>query len=308
MHMVAKPSLAKWAWLSVAAGVATIALKLGAYLITGSVGLLSDAMESVVNLVAAIICVVALRIAARPADRSHPFGHGKVEYFSAGAEGIMIAVAAALIIWSAIDRLIHPQQLEELGLGLAITLVATLINLAVGMILLRIGRANRSMTLVADGKHLLTDVWTSAGVIIGVGLVAVTGWLPLDSLVAIAVGLNILWTGWRLVHQSTQGLMDHAMSEADEEIVVETLTAIRDAYPADQVRFHAIQTREAGQERFVSLHVLVPGDWSVATGHDVLELVEARLCDALPGAIVHTHLEPIDDPRSYEDDASGFDV
>lgn len=308
MHMVASSSLSKWAWLSVGAAVLTIGLKLGAYLITGSVGLLSDALESVVNLVAAIIAVVALRIAARPADRSHPFGHGKVEYFSAGVEGLMIVVAAALIIWSAVNRLIHPEELEELGVGLAITLVATLINLAVGVILLRVGRAHRSMTLVADGKHLLTDVWTSAGVIVGVGLVALTGWLPLDSLVAIAVGLNILWTGWRLMHQSTQGLMDHAMSEADEAIVVETLTAIRAEYPEDVVRFHAIQTREAGQERFVSLHVLVPGDWSVATGYDVLEAVESRLCDALPGATVHTHLEPIDDPRSYEDNASGFDA
>jgi cation diffusion facilitator family transporter len=308
MHMTAMPSLSRWAWLSVAASVVTIGLKLSAYLITGSVGLLSDALESVVNLVAAVIAVIALRIAARPADRSHPFGHGKVEYFSAGAEGLMIVVAAGLIVWSAISRLIHPEPLEELGVGLFITLVATLVNLVVGLLILRAGRAHRSMTLVADGKHLLTDVWTSVGVIIGVGLVAVTGWLPLDSLVAIGVGLNILWTGWRLVHQSTQGLMDHAMSESDEATVVEILTAIGHEYPAGQVRFHAIQTREAGRERFVSMHVLVPGEWSVADGHDVLEAVESRLCDALPGATVHTHLEPIDDPRSYEDSASGFDV
>ena len=308
MHMTAMPSLSRWAWLSVAASVVTIGLKLSAYLITGSVGLLSDALESVVNLVAAVIAVIALRIAARPADRSHPFGHGKVEYFSAGAEGLMIVVAAGLIVWSAISRLIHPEPLEELGVGLFITLVATLVNLVVGLLILRAGRAHRSMTLVADGKHLLTDVWTSVGVIIGVGLVAVTGWLPLDSLVAIGVGLNILWTGWRLVHQSTQGLMDHAMSESDEATVVEILTSIGHEYPAGQVRFHAIQTREAGRERFVSMHVLVPGEWSVADGHDVLEAVESRLCDALPGATVHTHLEPIDDPRSYEDSASGFDV
>ncbi len=308
MHMEARGSLLKWAWLSIAAAVLTIGLKTGAYLITGSVGLLSDALESVVNLVAAVIALVALTIAARPADRTHPFGHGKVEYFSAGAEGVMIVVAAGLIIWSAISRLMTPEPLEELGIGLAITAVATVVNLVVGLAVLRAGRRHRSMTLVADGKHLLTDVWTSVGVIIGVGLVALTGWLPLDALVAIAVGLNILWTGAVLMRTSTQGLMDHAMSEEDEARVTDVLRQVRADHEPDPVLFHAIQTRESGRMRFVSLHVLVPGEWTVERGHDLLEIVEERLGDALPGVTVHTHLEPIDDPRSYEEATGGFDV
>ena len=306
--MEARGSLTRWAWLSVAAAVLTIALKMGAYLLTGSVGLLSDALESVVNLVAAVIALVALRIAARPPDRSHPFGHGKVEYFSAGAEGVMILVAAAMIIWSAIGRLLTPEPLEDLGLGLAITTLATGVNLAVGVLVLRAGRRHRSMALVADGKHLLTDVWTSVGVIIGVGLVALTGWQPLDALVAIAVGLNILWTGSGLVRTSTQGLMDHAMPHADEILVAETLREIAESYPEGEVHFHAVQTRESGRERFISLHVLVPGEWTVHRGHDLLERVEARLQDVLADVSVHTHLEPIDDPRSYEEGSPGFDV
>ncbi|MBI1351460.1 MAG: cation diffusion facilitator family transporter [Actinomycetales bacterium] len=306
--MEVRGSLTKWAWLSIAAAVLTIGLKLAAYLLTGSVGLLSDALESVVNLVAAIIALVALRIASLPPDRSHPYGHGKVEYFSAGAEGVMILVAAAMIIWSAVGRLLNPEPLEDLGIGLAITAVATAVNLAVGLAVLRAGRHHRSMALIADGKHLLTDVWTSVGVIIGVGLVALTGWLPLDALVAIAVGLNILWTGSGLVRRSTQGLMDHAMPHAEEVLVSEILRQVTEEYPDGQVHFHAIQTRESGRERFVSLHVLVPGAWTVAQGHDVLELVEDRLRSAIPDLLVHTHLEPIDDPRSYEEDTAGFDI
>ena len=198
-----EPQLTKYAWLSIAAAIVTIGLKSGAYLLTGSVGLLSDAAESVVNLVAAIIALVALTVAARPADHNHHYGHGKAEYFSAAIEGLMIFVAAAFIIVSAVQRLMHPQELESLGIGLLITLVATAVNGAVGFLLLRVGRTHRSATLVADGKHLLTDVWTSVGVVVGVGAVAITGWLPLDSLVAIAVALNILVTVSRLVASST---------------------------------------------------------------------------------------------------------
>ena len=293
------PSLARWAWLSIAAAVTTIALKYGAYLLTGSVGLLSDALESVVNLVAAVLALVAIRIAARPADASHPYGHGKVEYFSAGAEGLMIVVAAALIIWSAVQRLVDPRPLEDLGVGLAITAAATAVNLVVGLLVLRAGRRHRSITLVADGTHLLTDVWTSVGVLVGVGLVAVTGWLPLDSFVAIAVAVNILWTGYRLVTSSARGLMDHAMPDREVERIRRTLASMADRH--DEVEFHALQTREAGQQRFVSLHVLVPGEWSVARGHDLLEDVEAAIRAGVPGAVVHTHLEPIEDPRAYED-------
>lgn len=297
-----------WAWLSIAAAVTTIALKSGAYLLTGSVGLLSDALESVVNLVAAVLALIAIRIASRPADESHPYGHGKVEYFSAGAEGLMILVAAVLIIASAVQRLVSPQELEDLGVGLAITLVATAVNLVVGVLVLRAGRRHRSITLVADGKHLLTDVWTSVGVVVGVGLVAVTGWLPLDSLVAIAVAINILWTGWGLVRHSTHGLMDHAMPAGDVDAVQTVLASVREEHPDGEVHFHALQTREAGRERFVSMHVLVPGSWTVAQGHDLLEVVEERVQQVLPGTHVHTHLEPREDPRSYEDGTGGFSV
>jgi len=293
-------NLAKWAYLSIAAAVATIALKSAAYFLTGSVGLLSDALESVVNLVAAVLALVALTVAARPADDTHHYGHGKAEYFSAGAEGVMIFVAAILIIVSAVQRLIHPQPLEELGIGLAITLVATAINGVVGLMVLRAGRAHRSITLVADGKHLLTDVWTSAGVIVGVGLVAITGWVPLDSLVAIGVAINILWTGYGLVHHALDGLMDHALPKAEVESVKGVLRTIAAEHPGGDLEFHALQTREAGRERFVSMHVLVPGDWTVTQGHDLLEHVEEAVIAVLPDAHVHTHLEPREDPRSYE--------
>jgi cation diffusion facilitator family transporter len=291
------PGLTKYAWLSIAAAVVTIALKTGAYLLTGSVGLLSDAAESVVNLVAAVIALVALTVAARPADHNHHYGHGKAEYFSAGIEGLMIFVAAALIIVSAVQRLIHPQELEKLGIGLAITLLATAVNGAVGLLLVRVGRTHRSATLVADGKHLMTDVWTSVGVVVGVGLVAVTGWLPLDSLVAIAVAINILWMGWRLVASSTTSLLDAALSPADVALV----TAVLDRHRTEDVDFHGLQTRESGRQRFVSVHVLVPGAWTVQQGHDVAEVVETDIRGALEHAHVSTHVEPREDHRSYED-------
>lgn len=294
------PNLTKWAWLSIAAALVTIALKTGAYLLTGSVGLLSDALESVVNLVAAILALIALWIAARPADDTHHYGHGKAEYFSAGAEGVMIFVAALIIVVSAVDRLIHPQAPEDLGIGLAITLLATAVNGVVGTMVLRAGRRHRSITLVADGKHLLTDVWTSVGVIVGIGLLAVTGWQPLDSLVAIAVAINILWTGFGLVRHAFDGLMDRALPKAESDKVHEVLKVIAGSYPPGEVSFHEILTRESGRQRFVSLHVLVPGDWTVTQGHDLLEDVETAVVGVLEGADVHTHLEPREDPRSYE--------
>lgn len=296
-------SLVRWAWLSIAAALVTIAMKSIAYLMTGSVGLLSDALESVVNLVAAVLALIALSVAAKPADRNHPYGHGKAEYFAAGAEGLMILVAAIAIMGAAIQRLVEPRPLEDLGAGLAITLVATVLNAVVGWLLLRAGRAHRSVALVADGKHLITDMWTSAGVLVGVGLVALTGWLALDSVVAIAVGANITWTGIGLIRHSLHGLMDHALNPADEEAVHQVLHRFLTSHA--EVEFHAIQTREAGRERFVSLHVLVPGAWTIQAGHDLLEEIEAAIAGALPGAQVHTHLEPREDPRSYEDWTAG---
>jgi cation diffusion facilitator family transporter len=288
----AERTLTGWAWLSIAAAVSTIGLKGGAYLLTGSVGLLSDALESVVNLVAAILALMALRVAARPPDASHPFGHGKAEYLSAGAEGMMILVAAGVIVYSAISRLVAPEPLEDLGLGLAITAVATVINGLVGVLVLRAGRRHRSSALVADGHHLLTDVWTSIGVLVGLALVAFTGWLPLDSIVALAVAANIMWVGGRIVVSATHGLMDHALDADDVRLVTTCTDDVLAGHP--EARIHGIQTRQSGQQRFVSLHVEVPGDWSVARGHAVLDEIEGALAGVLPGVVVHTHLEPLD--------------
>lgn len=294
-------SLTRWAWLSVGAAVLTIGMKTAAYAVTGSVGLLSDALESMVNLVAAIVALIALTIAHRPADRTHHYGHGKAEYFSAGAEGLMILVAAGLIFYSAIARLLNPQPLEELGIGLAITIAATAVNGIVGLLLIRQGKRHRSITLVADGRHLMTDVYTSVGVVVGVLLVGLTGWLPLDSLVAIAVGINILWTGAVLMRNAGRGLMDHALPEDEQDAIVEVLGAIARKYPPGEVEFHGLQTREAGRQQFVSVHVLVPGDWTVQRGHDVVEEVEEAIRGVLHEGTVHTHLESMEDPRSHSD-------
>lgn len=298
-------SLTRWAWLSIAAAVVTIGMKTVAYFLTGSVGLLSDALESVVNLVAAILALIAIAAAAKPADERHHFGHGKAEYLSAGAEGVMILVAAALIVYAAVDRLLNPQPLEDLGIGLAITLGATVVNGAVGVIILRQGRRHRSMALVADGKHLLTDVYTSIGVIVGIALVAVTGWLPLDSLVALAVGANILWTGFILVRNAGRGLLDHALPQEETARVLGVLRDFVARYPAGELEFHGLQTRESGRDQFVSVHVLVPGSWSVSRAHDLVEEVELAIRAELPHAQVHTHLEPREDPRSHEDYSHG---
>lgn len=288
-----------WAWLSIAAAVVTIALKLAAYWLTGSVGLLSDALESLVNLGAAILALIALAIAAKPPDQTHHFGHGKVEYFSAGAEGLLIMLAAVLITWSAVERLFSPEPLQSLGIGLLITLVATTVNGVVGLLILRAGRRARSIALEADGKHLITDVWTSVGVVVGVGLVAVTGWLALDSIVAIAVAANIMWTGVSLIRRSVHGLMDRAVPAAEQRVVHERLAQFTAA--GTEVAIHGVQMRESGRDRFVSMHVLVPGAWTVARAHDLAEDVEAAVRSCLPGAIVQTHLEPVEDPRSYGD-------
>lgn len=284
-------------WLAVAASIATISLKAVAWLLTGSVGLLSDAAESVVNLVAAVIALGALRWAAKPADDEHSFGHTKAEYFSAGAEGMMIFVAAAVIAVTAVQRLLHPQPLERVDVGVAVSVLASLINLGVGWLLIRGGRRYRSITLEADGKHLMTDVWTSAGVVVAVVAVALTGWEILDPIIALAVAANILWAGAGLIRRSGAGLMDRAIAEAEQRIVTETL----DGFTTEEILFHAVRTRQSGRLAFVTMHILVPGDWTVRRGHDLAEEVEAALHGRLPHAIVFTHVEPIDDPRSYQD-------
>lgn len=291
-------TLKKFAWLSVAASVVTIVLKVGAWWLTGSVGLLSDAAESLVNLVAAIVALVALTIAERPADDDHQFGHSKAEYFSAGVEGAMIFVAAGSIIVLAVERLLNPQELEQLGIGLLVSIVASVVNGVVGMMLIRAGRQNRSVTLTADGKHLLTDVITSIGVVVGVGLVWLTGWSALDPIVAIGVGINILFVGGRLVRESMMGLMDATLSDEDNA----TIEAVLDSYRrSGEVDFHELRTRESGMRRFVEFHVLVPGAWSVERAHDLVEKVETEIRDKLPDSHIASHMEPIEDDRAYND-------
>ncbi|MBW8482421.1 cation diffusion facilitator family transporter [Actinomadura sp. PM05-2] len=283
--------------LSVAAALATIALKSAAWLVTGSVGLLSDAAESLVNLVAALVGLGALRWAARPADEEHAYGHTKAEYFAAGAEGLMIFVAAAAIAVGAVERLLAPRPIDAVGVGLAISAAASVLNGAVGLLLVRAGRRHRSIVLEADGKHLLTDVWTSAGVIAGVAAVALTGWERLDPIVALAVAVNILWAGFGLLRRSGGGLMDRALESADQRLIAEALAP----FEADGIVFHAVRTRESGSRAFVSMHVLVPGAWTVRRGHDKVEEVEAAVRARLPHATVFTHLEPVEDPASYAD-------
>jgi cation diffusion facilitator family transporter len=284
-------------WLSIAAAVATISLKTLAWLLTGSVGLLSDAAESLVNLVAAVVALAALHWASKPADKDHAYGHAKVEYFSAGIEGSLILLAAITIAAAAIGRLLHPQPLSDVGIGLAITAAASLINLGVGLLLVRAGRQARSIILEADGKHLLTDVWTSVGVIVGVGAVAITGLERLDPIVALAVATNIIVTGTGLLRRSGGGLMDRALDEDVQRQIDEVLRS----FAPRGVQFHALRTRQAGHRAFVSTHILVPGAWTVQQGHDVAEEVEAALRAQLPYATVFTHLEPIEDPRSFDD-------
>jgi len=290
--------LTRFAWLSIGAALTTMAAKAVAYLLTGSVGLLSDALESSVNLVAAVVALVTLRIAARPPDAQHEYGHAKAEYFSAGVEGTMIVVAALAIAVAAVDRLIHPVTLERLGVGLAVSSAAALVNLVVSVTLTRAGRRYRSITLEADGKHLMTDVWTSGGVLVAVGLVAVTGWEPLDPIIALVVAANIVVAGWLLLRRSAAGLMDVTLPEADRRAIDEVLA--RHAGP--NVGFHALRTRQAGRRSFMSVHVLVPGTWSVQQAHDVVEAVEADLRAAVPDLTVVCHLEPLEDPRSFADE------
>src|SRR5579884_2678165 len=284
-------------WLSLAAALLTMALKFGAFALTGSVGLFSDAAESVVNLLAAAGALWALTLAARPADEGHAYGHTKAEYFASGLEGALIVAAAASIAYAAVERLLHPYPVEQLGLGLLVAIVATAINGAVSVTLARAGRRLRSVTLQADAKHLLTDVWTTAGVLVGVALVGLTRWAPLDSIVALAVAVNIIWVGLKLLHESGLGLLDTALPPEDLAVVHRVLEAHR----AAGTDFHALRTRRAGARRFVSMHVLVPGSWSVQRGHDLVEEIEHDLVRALPETTVFTHLEPAEDPTSFED-------
>ena len=291
--------LTRFAWLSIVAALVTIALKTAAYFITGSVGLLSDAVESLVNLVGGIMALAMLTVAARPADEDHAYGHGKAEYFSSGVEGGLILVAAVSIAVAAVLRLITPKPLEAVGLGLAVSVVASIVNLGVALLLLRVGRTHNSITLEANARHLLTDVWTSVGVIVGVGLVALTKWLWLDPVVALLVAANIVWTGIQIVRRSIAGLMDIALPAGDMVAVRKVLQT----YEQTGIQFHALRSRQSGARKFVSTHVLVPGDWTVQRGHELLDKIEADIRRALPDSVVFTHLESLDDPASWDDEA-----
>jgi cation diffusion facilitator family transporter len=293
-----RPPLRRFAWLAVLAAVLTIGFKAGAYFLTGSVGLLSDALESLVNLVAAIAALIALTVAEKAPDEEHAFGHGKAEYFSSGLEGALVLVAAVAIVATALPRLLHPIPIDQVGWGLAVSTMATLINLAVAQRLLRAGKSYRSITLEADARHLMTDVWTTVGVLVGIGAVAVTGWMRLDPLIALAVAGNIVWTGVGLVRRSLLGLLDTALPEAERQVV----EAVLGRYQREAgIKAHALRTREAGARRFASVHILVPGSWTVQQGHQLLEAIEDDIRTALPNTTVFTHLESLDDPASFAD-------
>jgi cation diffusion facilitator family transporter len=297
--MRASNNLERFAWLSIAAALATISLKTFAWYVTGSVGLLSDALESLVNLVAAVLALSMLRLAAKQPDEDYPYGFSKAEYFSAGIEGALIVVAAVGILYAAIPRLLAPEALDAPLLGLGVSFVASLINLGAALVLMRAGKRHDSITLEADGKHLMTDVWTSAGVIVGVALVYLTGWLHLDALVALAVALHIIWTGVGLVRRSVAGLLDAAIGHEEQKEVTRIFNEYSRRYA---VKFHAFRTRRAGVRRFMSFHLLVPDEWSVARAHQLSEEIEERIRSLVPNSGVLVHIEPISDPASYDDE------
>ncbi len=291
------PSLTRYAWLSITAALFTIGLKTAAYLLTGSVGLLSDALESVVNLIGAAMALAMLTIAAAPPDDEHSYGHSKAEYFSSGVEGALIVIAAISIAVVAGKRLLNPQPIEQVGWGLAVSLIASAVNFGVARVLLKAGAQHNSIALEADGHHLMTDVITSAGVLLGVAAVAVTGWQRLDPLLALLVAANILWEGWKLLKRTVSGLMDTALPKAEQD----KIRAVLSRYQAEGIQFHALRTRQAGARRFTSMHVLVPGNWTVHRGHQLLERIEGDIRKSLPGVSVFTHLESLDDAASWAD-------
>jgi cation diffusion facilitator family transporter len=279
--------LLRW---SIAVAVVTIALKTLAWWLTDSVGLLSDAMESLVNLASAVFALLMVKIAQRPADADHPYGHHKAEYFSAGFEGLMIMVAAVGILWTAVLRLLDPQPLEQLGIGLALSVLSSVLNGALAWAMLQSSRQHRSMALEGDSRHLFTDVWTSAGVILGVGLVAVTDWLWLDPVIAIGVALNILREGVHLVWRSTQGLMDQSL----EDDVIADIDKTLAQFKHRTIRFDHVSTRRSGSRRFVDLHMHMPADWTLGRAAAVRASVEQALMSAIPGLRCTIQLLPMD--------------
>ena len=293
----APPSLTRYAWLSIAAAIATIVLKGAAWKMTGSVGLLSDAIESFVNLAGAMMALWMLTLAALPADDDHAHGHGKAEYFSSAFEGFLILLAAVSIGYTAIDRLLNPQPLDAVWIGLIVSVVASIVNFATARVLISAGRKHNSITLEADAHHLMTDVWTSAGVIAGVALVSLTGWLWLDPAIALLVAANIVWTGYQLMSRSAAGLMDSSLPVEK----IEKINSLLAGYRQQGLDFHALRTRQAGGRAFMTMHVLVPGHWTVQYGHDWAERIEQDIRQALPFTHITTHLEPLEDPASMND-------
>lgn len=290
-----------FAWLSIAAAFITILLKALAWWLTGSIGLLSDALESLVNLAGAMMALAMISLAEQPADEAHAYGHGKAEYFSAGFEGLLILAAAVAIALGAVERLRNPQPLEQAWLGLTVSAIASVLNLATALTLLSAGRKYRSLTLEADARHLLTDVWTSAGVIAAVGAVSLTHWLWLDPVIALLVAANIVRTGWALTRRAIQGLMDQSLPAAEYAKII----AILDSYRSEGLDYHALRTRESGARRFVSVHILMPGAWTILRGHEYVERLEAEIRTALPQTTVITHFEPFEDPASHIDQGLG---
>ncbi|HQG68290.1 MAG TPA: cation diffusion facilitator family transporter [Paludibacteraceae bacterium] len=285
-------------YLSIAAAVVTILLKFTAYRVTGSIGFFSDALESIVNLLAAVFGLIMLHVSEKPADEGHEFGHSKAEYFSSAIEGSLILLAAFSIIWSAVPRLIHPIALENINIGLLFSVGASLVNLAVGQMLIRNGKKSKSLLVEADGKHLMTDVWTSAGVIAGILLVKFTGILILDPIIAILVALNIVYTGYRLISRSTNGLMDASISETEIDQVKKYLDSLKEK----DITYHSLMTRQAGQRKFISFHLLVPGAWTVQQGHENADIIEETIEDMFDEPVtVTSHIEPVEDPASLKD-------
>lgn len=296
--MAADRTLERYAWISTCAALATIALKTLAWHVTGSVGLLSDALESLINLAAALLALSMLRLAAAPPDEAHPYGRYKAEYFASGIEGALIVFAAVSIAIAAVPRLAAPQPIVAPVLGIVLSAAASAINLGVGLLLISAGKRLHSIALEADGHHLMSDVWTSAGVVVGVALVALTGWQLLDPLIAIAVAVHIVWTGFMLMRRSFSGLLDAAIPEAERADIEKIFAEYRRRYG---MQFHALLTRQAGAQRFVSFHMLLPDTWTVADAHRLSEEIEERIRSLVPNAITLTHMEPITQRASYDD-------
>jgi len=292
-----QPQLRYPVLLAILAALVTLALKWAAYYFTGSVGLFSEAAESFVNLLAALTALFSLWYAARPVDPSHTYGHEKIEYFSSGLEGTFILVAAGGIAWYGIRRLLAPVLPESLGSGTVISLVASAINFGVAWVLLRVGRSQNSIVLEAGGRHLMSDVLTSVGVVVGLGLVALTGWPWVDAICGLVVAANILWTGIDLLRRSFNGLMDHALPVQEQNAV----RAAVEPLLQPGMDYHALRTRQAGSRRFADFHLLVPGSTSVRRAHELTKRIEEAVRFALPGIEITVHIEPIEDRAAWED-------